>query len=104
MNQVHDSMLHAVQKVEQDSITWMEEKTQRTLGTDLQQPSRVGLADYWRRNLSEDFQAAMTWAEQNDKIPFEHEPYLLGRLEESQQLSAQGAQLFEEGQKADDIS
>ena len=36
---------------------------QRTLGTDLQQPTRVGLADYWRRNLSEDFQAAMTWAD-----------------------------------------
>ena len=74
MNQANASMLLAVQTMLMDGIAWMEEKTQRRLGTDLQQPTRVELADYWRRNLSEDFQAAMTWSEQNDSIPFEHEP------------------------------
>lgn len=102
INQANSSMQLAVQTMLMDGIAWMEEKTQRTLGTELQQPSRVALADYWRRNLSEDMQAAMTWAEQNDKIPFEHEPYINGRLADAQQLAERGTALFEEGQQANE--
>ncbi len=95
--------LFGVQAIMLDGILFMEEKTQRSLGTALAQPSRVELANYWRdRVMSPELKTAMAWAEQHDTIFSENDTYLNGRIEGAVALSTEAENAIADGQRADD--